>query len=170
VVRLRLWIATQTSRFKAVVSSVGWSDWISQALLGQNSVYASYQERYPFVGQVGRYAQEQGDFPLGDNVTPWSDPAAYWRNSPVVLAAQVTAPILLIHSDLDAYPLTQDEEMFTALNLLHKPAGFITYWGEGHILSSPANLRQEWASVLAWYDKYLKPDTSVGGEGKARLH
>lgn len=149
-----LWLATQTDRFKAVVSIVGWADYFSHYF--QSSVVrAFYHADHQILEQSGRYESEDGDFSLGKQATPWSDPEAYIRNSPIAHADKITAPILLVHSDMDAFALSQTEEMFTALYRLGKEARFLTYWGEGHIFASPANLRHVWGAATEWFDRYL---------------
>jgi len=32
------------------------------------------------------------------------------------------------------------------------------YFGEGHVLSKPANIRDSWHRIVAWFDKFLKPE------------
>jgi dipeptidyl aminopeptidase/acylaminoacyl peptidase len=64
----------------------------------------------------------------------------------------VTAPIMLIHSDMDTFPITQYDRMFTALNLLGKRAELRRYWGEGHSPSSPANIRDMWGEIFEWFE------------------
>ena len=44
--------------------------------------------------------------------------------------------------------------MFTALKRQNKRAEFVRYWGEGHTLNSPANIRDLWARVFAWFDDF----------------
>jgi dipeptidyl aminopeptidase/acylaminoacyl peptidase len=61
----------------------------------------------------------------------------------------------MIHSDMDAFGLSQYDEMFTALYRQRKEARFVRYWGEGHAPSSPANLRDMWERIFAWYAKWL---------------
>mgnify|MGYP002814895953 CR=1 FL=1 len=32
----------------------------------------------------------------------------------------------------------------------------VRYWGEGHGIRSPANIRDMWRRMFEWYDRYLK--------------
>jgi dipeptidyl aminopeptidase/acylaminoacyl peptidase len=52
--------------------------------------------------------------------------------------------LLLLHGDLDFVSLAQAEEVFSGLKRLGKEAEFIRYFGEGHVLSKPANIRDSW--------------------------
>jgi dipeptidyl aminopeptidase/acylaminoacyl peptidase len=54
-------------------------------------------------------------------------------------------------------PISQSEEMFTALNRLGRRVRFARYWGEGHILKSPANIADMWSQLFAWFDEHLAP-------------
>lgn len=148
-----LWLATQSKMFKATVSLNGWSDMYVHYF---DSVFIQdfYSREFGFNGSASRYEATAGtDFPIGKK--PYEDPMAYVRPSPLFNAPQVTAPILLIHSDMDAFALDQYERMFTALNLQGKKAKLMRYWGEGHGPSSPANIRHMWNEILGWYDKYV---------------
>ena len=62
---------------------------------------------------------------------------------------------MLVSGDLDAVPQPQAEEMFTALYRQGKPASFVRYWGEGHLLESPANIEDMWKRIYEWFDRYL---------------
>jgi dipeptidyl aminopeptidase/acylaminoacyl peptidase len=57
------------------------------------------------------------------------------------------------HGDQDFISIAQAEEMFSALRRVGKAAEFVRYWGEGHILSSPANIKDAWQRIFRWlYD------------------
>jgi len=88
-----------------------------------------YADEFPYVGDAWRYESTAGsDFGVGRSA--WDDPGVYIRNSPVFRAKGVTAPIMLIHSDMDTFPLDQYDEMFTALYRQRKEAAFVRYWAK----------------------------------------
>lgn len=149
-----LWVASQTSRFKAVVSLNGWADMYIQ-YTDTNYLRMFYKDADGgFRGWESRYLAKSGsDFPIG--LTPYADPNVYLRNSPLFRAPDFSSPVLLIHTDMDVFDLRQYEHMFTALNQLGKPARLLRYWGEGHSLSSPANIRHMWNEIFEWYDRYV---------------
>ena len=90
---------------------------------------------HPFFDEVSRVANiSRLDGP------PWRDVERYARNSPMLAVENITAPLMIVHSDLDFVPIQQGEEMFSALRYLGKHVRFVRYWGEGHVLSSPANI------------------------------
>jgi len=147
-----LWLATQTDRFKSIVSINGWADMASHYFQG-GFYRIFYVDQSPFIGSSGRYESvEGGSFKLGR--TPWQDAGIYIRNSPVYRADSIKSPIMLIKSDMDSFSASQYEEMFTALYRLRKEARFVRYWGEGHELLSPANIRDMWYRTFAWFDEW----------------
>ena len=147
-----LGIISQTDRFKAAVAANGISNLIDN--------YGTFDIRFkidapealrPFA--VGW--SESGQGRLG--APPWRDAARYLRNSPLFYVDKVHTPLMLIHGDLDYVSMAQSEQMFTALYRLNRDAVFLRYWGEGHVLASPANIRDFWKRVFAWYERYLGP-------------
>ena len=157
-----LWVATQTDRFKAVVSENGWSDMYSH-YFEVEAYQRIYPQHYGFMGGQARYAATAGgEFNIGQ--TPGENVDAYVRNSPLFQAAKITAPVLLINGDTDIFSPSQYEAMFTALYQLSKEAKLLHYWGEGHGVSSPANIVNQWQEVLAWYDRHLNLERSADGE------
>lgn len=64
-------------------------------------------------------------------------------------------PLLIIQGDMDYVPLAQGEQFFSALYRQGKRARFVRYWGEGHILQSPANIQDMWQRIYGWFDEFL---------------
>ena len=94
---------------------------------------------------------------------PWRELDRYVRNSPLFLAEQIAAPVMIVQGDQDYATISQGEEMFSALRQLGKPARFVRYWGEGHVLSSPANIQDLWRRIFAWLDEQPSGDKIDGG-------
>ena len=74
------------------------------------------------------------------------------------------APLMLIHGDYDFVDVNEAEQMFNALNRQGKDALFVRYWGEGHVIGSPANIRDMWWRITQWLDQHL--DIARDAEGK----
>lgn len=87
---------------------------------------------------------------FGFGVTALASPELYVRNSPIAHAKDMNAPVLLIHSDLDYFDMSQFDEMFGALYRAGKEARYVRYFGEGHGPSSPANIRDMWQRIDAF--------------------
>lgn len=145
-----LGILSQTIRFRAAVAANGISN-----LLGNYGTF-DIRSRIDAPAALRLFAaswSESGQGRMG--VPPWRDPQRYLRNSPLIYAEEIETPVMLVHGDLDYVSMAQSEQMFTALHRLNKEAVFLRYWGEGHVLASPANIRDFWKRVFAWYDRYL---------------
>jgi dipeptidyl aminopeptidase/acylaminoacyl peptidase len=142
-------------RFKAIVSINGWADMYSERFDG---IFPDryYADRYPPTGDAFRYEISGDISDYGTGVTVWDRPEVYVRNSPLFNVRGITAPVMLIHSDMDAFNLNQYEMMFTALYGQKKEARLLRYAGEGHGVSSPGNIRHMWTSIFDWFDKYVK--------------
>ncbi|MEL1262853.1 alpha/beta hydrolase family protein [Pseudoxanthomonas putridarboris] len=138
-----LYTAAYSKKFKAVIAMNSWADLFSH-YFGANGVYSSVYGKY--FGDFGRYDSVAGsDFGIGR--TPFEDPETYIRNSPVFLAPQIDAPVMLVHSDMDSFSMSQFDEMYGALTRAGKDVRYVRYWGEGHAPSSPANIRDLWSRM-----------------------
>ncbi len=155
-------IATQTDRFKSVIDADGKSDFISAYSTFIPASRSAPEDGTSTIITMGWTESGQGD--LG--VTPAQDIARYARNSPVFQADKITAPVLMIHGELDFVPLAQSEEMFSALYRQRKDAVLVTLWGEGHTETSPANIRRMYDWILWWLETTIGPG-SAGGAGPA---
>jgi dipeptidyl aminopeptidase/acylaminoacyl peptidase len=69
--------------------------------------------------------------------------------------------MLLIAADRDFSPLGQAEQLFSALFRQGKDAELVTYWGEGHVVASPANLADLYRRVIAFLRDNLQPGPAV---------
>lgn len=143
-----LYVAAHSDRFAAVIAANGWTD-LTSHYFGPPGIYSILDPDY-FGGEFLRYEAEAGsEFGMGR--TPFEDPGMFYRNSPVLLAPDINAPVLLMHSDMDSFSMTQFDEMYSALLRAGKDARYIRYWGEGHGPSSPANIRDMWLRL----DRFL---------------
>lgn len=155
-----LWVAAQSRRYAAVVAMNGMTDLYSARFEG-SFLNRHFAEITPYRGS-GRTDHPGGQ--LFISADPWAEPAAYVEQSALTHVRDITAPVLLIHSDMDeAFPMSQFEAFFAALNRAGKRAAFIRYWGEGHGPSSPANIRHLIANLFAWYDEHLDVARDANG-------
>jgi dipeptidyl aminopeptidase/acylaminoacyl peptidase len=135
-------IITQTQKFKAAISLVGISDWVS---------------RRGMPGVFWRRGDEIGQARLGG--TLWDIPEIYIKNSPVFHIHKVETPLMIIHGTDDrCVRFSQSEEMYYAMRDLNKTAILIAYPGETH-LGADAEIwviKDIWGRILSWFDKFLK--------------
>ena len=143
-------IATQSPRFRAVIASAAPSNLVS--FYGKLSPY-SYA--VPEAGmQIHSTAgwSETGQGRMG--APPWKGLDRYRRNSPIAFVDQITAPVMLIHGDMDQ-DVGQAQAMFASLYRQNKGAVLLIYRGESHVILGPANVRDQYARVLAFLAEHL---------------
>ena len=145
-------LVTQTTRFQAAVALAGLSDLAS--------LYAQFDARqrydtFPQEELFYMFLAESGQERLGN--PPWKDFGRYIRNSPIFYVDRVQTPLMIIQGDMDYVAMQQGEQFFMSLYRQNKRAQFLRYWGEGHVLEGPANIRDMWQRIYAWFDEFLKP-------------
>lgn len=148
--------ASQSDRIGAVVALNGPYDRFSvmgttnlrARLDGQMHAFATDNARWLETGQAGMAASY------------WQDPERYLRNSAVVAADRIAAPILILSGDMD-FGVAQGELLFGALTRLDRRAALITFFGEEHGFVSPGNIRQMHAQAIGWFDRYLREDAAA---------
>ncbi|MEP6680464.1 MAG: S9 family peptidase [Chloroflexota bacterium] len=136
---LTSWIVGHTDRFKAAVTCRSVNDMTSQMLSGDIG------------GPVfGRY--EYG-------VNPWEDWNLYRDHSPLTYAKQITTPLLIQHSEKDLRcPITQAEELFSALRSLRRPVRLMRVPEESHELTrsgTPFRRVDNLRLISEWFVHYL---------------
>jgi dipeptidyl aminopeptidase/acylaminoacyl peptidase len=144
-------VLVQTDRFRAAVSSGGFSNLLSH--------YTPMREDGSTVG-IGW--SESGQGRIGGS--PWEVRDRYVANSPFFFLDRVTAPVLLLHGGADRTVLAaRAEETFVALRRLGKAATLVRYEGEGHHPGSwrAANAADYWERVFDWLGRHLAPAPAV---------
>lgn len=154
--------ATQTPRFKAVISSSGVSDLFSY-WAAQGPAATAIPEVMLRVSTMFGWA-ESGQGRMGG--PPWAHPQRYIDGSPLFQADKITAPVLLIQGDLDYDPY-KSMSMFAALYRQGKPVELLTYPGEGHVVQSPGNVRDVYRRAFAFLQAALSEDRPTGSKAVA---
>lgn len=149
-----LGLITETNRFKAAIAQSARTDLLSW--WGEFSA----QRRYEGDSGIKSSAQfaEMADRTDGP---PWKNLWGYLRNSPIAYVDRVNTPLMIVDGDMDGDDLNQGEEFYTSLQRQNKRVEFARYWGEAHIFQSPENIYDLWQRQYAWFDEFLKPQTSV---------
>jgi dipeptidyl aminopeptidase/acylaminoacyl peptidase len=138
-------ILVQTNRFKAAISSGGFSNLFSQ--------YGEMREDGSAVG-IGWSERDQGR--MGG--TPWEFRDRYIENSPFFFLDRVRTPVLLLHGGADRTVLAaRAAETFVGLRRLGREVMFVRYEGEDHHPGtwSVANATDYWERIFAWLDRYM---------------
>ena len=131
------WIVTHTDRFAAAVTDRCVADW---AAMYYSSDFTLFTESW-------------------FRKAPFEDPAEYAERSPASLAARVTTPLFIVHSEDDwRTPIGQGETMFRALKQQRKTAVMVRFPGENHELSrsgAPSRRVQNQEHIRKWFDRWL---------------
>lgn len=127
------WIATQTDRFKALVTHAG--------LFNLESMYGATEELW--------FPEWELDGPY------WENDTLYKKWSPHNYAKNIKTPVLVIHGQLDfRVPVTQGMEMFTALQRQGIPSKFVYYPDEDHWIQQHQNKYYWYQVFINWINKY----------------
>ncbi|HWU14535.1 MAG TPA: alpha/beta fold hydrolase [Caulobacter sp.] len=152
-----LMTATQTGRFKAIIAQSGPSNYAARWGTIQNYLWTAPEEGAPNATYMG-YSETGQAALLGP---PWREAARYQRNSPLFQADKITTPLMLIYADQEQVPLSEGQAMFNALYRQDKDATLVSLFGEGHLPTSPANIRAIYATVLPWLaDRLARPPSA----------
>lgn len=156
-----LGVITQTTRFRAAVAEAAWSDQITEAL--SIDMYDRYSDN-PFeaIGAGPLYSSARESSTRG-LLPVWRNADNYRRNSPLAYVDRVQTPLMIIKGEMDYLPMSNVENFFAALVLQRKPARLVRYWTEGHGNSKPANYRDAFQRIFAWFDAYGDISRDVTG-------
>ena len=130
------WILTHTTRFKAISSGAGTSNWIS--MYAQSDVQRNRQHY------------------LGDKL-PYDDFDAYWNQSPLKYIKNAKTPTMIhvVKGD-PRVPSPQSEELHMALKRLGVPTELFVYPGETHGIPDPRNQLVKATAEMAWMDYWIR--------------
>lgn len=129
------WIATQTNRFKAIVSHAG--------VFNTESMYGTTEELW---------------FPEWEfKGTPWTNRKLYQKFSPHMYVDKIKTPMLVTHGAYDfRVPESQAFELFTSLQRLGVPSRFVYFPDETHFVAKPQNFKLWMTEIFNWFDRWLK--------------
>ena len=148
-------LLTTTRRFRAAAIINGPSDILHEyAGVVASNIESAFAGEW---GPTGFLAFESTEFGGGLHIgaTPWQSPDKWARNNPINHIDRVEAPLMLVHADNDVYDLSQATVAFQSLHRLGRRVRYVRYWGEAHTIESPANIRDLWARLYAWFKGYL---------------
>ncbi|WP_222195265.1 S9 family peptidase [Modestobacter italicus] len=127
------WVATQTDRFKAIVTHA--SLWHLDGFVG--STDSSYY-----------WEKEFGD--------PLTEPKRYEQNSPHRFADAIRTPMLVIHGDKDyRVPIGEGLRLWYDLQKRGVPSKFLYFPDENHWVLTPGNAAVWYETVIAFLAEYV---------------
>jgi dipeptidyl aminopeptidase/acylaminoacyl peptidase len=127
-------LVTKTMQFKCAVSASGvLSDWALTFFLTPMGSTVPY---------------------LAGGATPWQDPQAYIKLSPIYHLNNITTPMLLAVGDEDHDTLLSNVEMYYGLRYLNREVTLLRYPNQGHGFTGSA-LDDYWGRANAFLRFYL---------------
>jgi dipeptidyl aminopeptidase/acylaminoacyl peptidase len=137
------WLVGTTDRFRAAVSENGVTNQIND---WANSDSGPEYDRASL---------------LGDPFTP-EGIERLWRQSPLRHVTNVRTPLLMLQAEDDIRcPAADNEQFFIALRRLRRTVEYVLYPEESHVYGAsgrPDRRIDRNERILAWFDRYLRPD------------
>ena len=127
------WIATQTDRFRAIVTHA--SLWHLDAFAGTTD-------------EPSFWHREFGD--------PFDKPERYLENSPHLRVQDIRTPMLVIHGDRDyRVPIGEALRLWNDLGRFSVPAKFLYFPDENHWILAPGNAKVWYETIGAFLAEHL---------------
>ena len=140
------WTVGHTDRFKAAVVGAPCTNLLS--MYGSSDIGISFGEMQWDVSVVE--SESEGYAQMAHRLL---------RQSPISYAANVSAPVLLLHGEADARcPISQSEEYFTMLKRLGKAVEMVRFPDCSHLFlrTGHPKMREEYlARTLDWFNRHL---------------
>jgi dipeptidyl aminopeptidase/acylaminoacyl peptidase len=137
------WLIGHTDRFAAACSERSVNNQLT--MVSTSDIGTSFQRAYAGVSHL-------------------DDPGEYLRMSPITYVQAMTTPLLILHSDGDLRcPVSQAEELWTALRLVGREVELVRFPGSGHELSRSGPPKQRvWRAevILEWFGRHLGASTA----------
>ncbi|MGH6783631.1 MAG: alpha/beta hydrolase family protein, partial [Sphingomicrobium sp.] len=135
---LTAWIIGKTDRFKAAASQKPVINWTSMALTSDGPQFF-------------------GPYWMGSQ--PWENYQAYWARSPLSLIGNVKTPTLVVVGSEDyRTPVSESEQLYTALKLKGVPTMLVKVPGASHSFANrPSQSAAKASAITAWFDRYRTP-------------
>jgi dipeptidyl aminopeptidase/acylaminoacyl peptidase len=146
-------LEAMTTRFKAIVASSTFPDLAAVSL--SSAMDKMVLDCAGQVIQADRFYYEDANQPYTFGGPFWRVQQKFIRNSPLYRMDSAATPLLLIEGEFDFSP-RQMESVFSILYGLGIPVEMAYYWGEGHVISSPGNIKDMWERTDIFFRKYMR--------------
>jgi dipeptidyl aminopeptidase/acylaminoacyl peptidase len=136
---LTAWMVGSTDRFRAAAAQKPVVNWLSMSLTSDGG---PYQGRY-WLGKM-----------------PWEDPQGNWAHSPLSVVGKVKTPTLVIVGSQDyRTPVSESEQLYTALQVRGVPTALIKVPGANHhgLAGRPSQSAAKASAIIAWFNRYRNP-------------
>ena len=129
--------------------------------IGKTNRYRAAAILYPAVNFVSWVLTSDKALKLSSYLfpgPPWANTENYSVRSPIALAGNVRTPTLIMTGESDfRTPMSESEQLYTALKLNRVEAVLARYPGESHgIGTRPSNTISTTENTLAWFERHKK--------------
>ena len=96
------------------------------------------------------------------DAVPWKDLDRLMERSPITYVERMTTPLLILHSDRDLRcPISEGEQLFTALKLLGREVRMVRFEGQSHDLSRSGHPRSRvirLRHIVGWFISHIRTE------------
>jgi dipeptidyl aminopeptidase/acylaminoacyl peptidase len=96
------------------------------------------------------------------NAVPWKDLDRLMERSPITYVERITTPLLILHGEKDLRcPISEGEQLFTALKLLGREVRMVRFEGQSHDLSRNGHPRSRvirLRHIVAWFISHIRTE------------
>jgi dipeptidyl aminopeptidase/acylaminoacyl peptidase len=96
------------------------------------------------------------------DAVPWKDLDRLMERSPITFVERMATPLLILHSDRDLRcPISEGEQLFTALKLLGREVRMVRFEGQSHDLSRSGHPRSRvirLRHIVGWFISHIRTE------------
>lgn len=142
------------------VTGLSFGGWMTTWIIGHTDRFKAAIPMAPFVNMFSFYGTtDEQFFPEWDfGGQPYSPEirAVYEQNSPLNWAANFKTPVLILHGEADwRCPISEGEQLFTALKKMGVEAVLARFPDEPHVFEQPHHIEAALRLKLDWWQKFL---------------
>lgn len=162
------WFADNNSfvdREKIGCVSASYGGFMTQVLLSKTNIFACGISHAGISSHTSYWGEGYWGYSYSQvsmaNSYPWNRKDLYVERSPIYNADKIKKPILFTHGSADTnVPIGESIQMYTAMKILGVPTAFVVVEGEDHGIMDYAK-RKKWINTMvSWFDRWLKGDSS----------
>jgi dipeptidyl aminopeptidase/acylaminoacyl peptidase len=96
------------------------------------------------------------------DAVPWKDLDRLMERSPITYVERMTTPLLILHGEKDLRcPISEGEQLFTALKLLGREVRMVRFEGQSHDLSRNGHPRSRvirLRHIVSWFISHIRTE------------
>jgi len=143
------------------VTGLSFGGWMTTWIIGHTQRFRAAVALAPFVNMLSFYGTTDEQFfpewDFGGHPYDASAREVYEKNSPLNSALNFKTPTLILHGEADwRCPISEGEQLFTALKKMGVPAVMARFPNEPHVFEQPNHIEAALRMSLDWWNTYLQ--------------